>query len=684
MRGLFLSRLVAAAMALLAAWATFQLAATVLPARGDVALAAAAVLAFTPQMAFLSGAASNDSSAAALCTLALWRMARLLRAPSRRDAAWLGVALGAALLTKSSALALVPLIGLAALSTAISPRHTLRQAMQHATIALGIAALLGGWWYARNLLLYDTLYGRSLHLAMPWAREVPATLTELWADHELWLLFLSYWAAFGWGTIRWPDGLYWVLLILCALGGVGLGRGLWQRLTALLASGSDRDRLPGATRLARAQHLAASPALRTVALLALFALLVFLALLGWMQQVRAHWGRLLFPAAGALSVLLAIGLHLLWPKARLPLVLAACLALWALSAPWTAIRPALHAPPALAEAEVEALEGRVDWRIGDVAELLAVQPERTHTQVDGAWRVRLCWRALRRSEREWQALVHLVGPGDALVASYHSVPADGNASTRAWTPGEAFCETVDVILEEDVPAPAVYDIAVGLFEAATLERLPATTAAGEVVGSDFVTRLKVEPADPAWIDGKAETIATAHPRLTRMATPPRLQMAPFIGGAAGGAESADLLLLGYATPAEPVCAGTSATVDLLWQAGSLPPPTDLQVSLHLRPWPGEPAPPLAQADGPPRAETGGTGPDAGNYDTSLWSPREPVVDRRQVNLPADLPAGRYALVTGMYDLPGLTRAAVLDAPEGSSAGEIRLPTALEVIACAAP
>ena len=55
---------------------------------------------------------------------------------------------------------------------------------------------------------------------------------------------------------------------------------------------------------------------------------------------------------------------------------------------------------------------------------------------------------------------------------------------------------------------------------------------------------------------------------------------------------------------------------------------------------------VAQADGPPAR---------GGRPTSQWQAGETVIDSRQIALPADLPAGDYTLVFGMYRWPSLER-----------------------------
>ena len=74
---------------------------------------------------------------------------------------------------------------------------------------------------------------------------------------------------------------------------------------------------------------------------------------------------------------------------------------------------------------------------------------------------------------------------------------------------------------------------------------------------------------------------------------------------------------------------------------------------------------MAQGDGPPLL---------GDYPTRVWSSGELVVDPHVVALPADLPAGQYRLLVGMYDLETLARLPRLD-----GAGDaIEIPDAIEV------
>ncbi|HXV42858.1 MAG TPA: hypothetical protein VEC96_07335, partial [Anaerolineae bacterium] len=66
---------------------------------------------------------------------------------------------------------------------------------------------------------------------------------------------------------------------------------------------------------------------------------------------------------------------------------------------------------------------------------------------------------------------------------------------------------------------------------------------------------------------------------------------------------------------------------------------------------------------------------AGAYPTSRWQPGEMVIDPFTLVLPADLPAGRYTLWAGLYQLETLKRLPVANDASGENAirlGEIKL------------
>jgi 4-amino-4-deoxy-L-arabinose transferase-like glycosyltransferase len=118
--------------------------------RSDVAIVAAAFAALLPMNVALSGAVSNDPMLICLCTWVLALLARGITSGwSVGLAILIGVSTGLALLTKTTAVALLPILLLAA----VLPQKK----RPKLGMALGIGAIVlvivGAWW-ARNQQLY--------------------------------------------------------------------------------------------------------------------------------------------------------------------------------------------------------------------------------------------------------------------------------------------------------------------------------------------------------------------------------------------------------------------------------------------------------------------------------------------------------------------------------------------------
>ncbi len=652
-RALRAARWVASLFGALTVVAVWRLARRLRPAHRWWAVACAAFAAGQPQLLYLSAAASNDTAVAALATLALASAVAFARRPSTAGAARLGGWVGLAALAKSSALGLGPVAAAAVVAgawdSARAPvggegRARWRRAAARTTRwgAAGLAAALaaGGWWYVRNVVQFGTLFGRGLHLAMPWAHAEPHSLGRLWSDHAFDLLFMSYWAVFGWGTVRYPRWVYGVVELGVAAALLGL----------VVAVVGRRGR--------------GGPGLGGWWLATLWLGLSFGTVVAWMRLVEASWGRLLFPALGAITVLLVRGLDALPPRGRWPWVAVAALALWSATAPVVALRRAYGPPHALDAAEVAALDGRVDWRMGGAVTLLAYRPlEAVAGRNPGFWPLELCWRAEAAPPFEPSVFVHLVGAADRIVASYDGTPGGGTWPGGAWRPGDAVCERIDVAIGDDdapVPAPAVYRVAVGMFDRDSGARMVTTDAAGHPVVGNFVGRVKVAGPTGAAATPDGDAAGTPAAAATRAAARlPRF-----------GADGVDVRLRRLAAPAA-VCAGDvlSVTVGLEVVA---PPGEDLQLMLHLRA-PGGAAP-LAQGDGE-LAQHGLP------YPASAWSAGERLDDVRAIAVPSDAAPGDYAVAFGLYRLADLSRLPVAVDGRDVPQREVTAPATVAVRPC---
>ena len=640
-----LARLVSLAFGLLTVGATYGIAHEALPGQPRLALVAAGVVAFTPQFLFISGVASNDSATAATATCALWALARIVRlGPTPRRAAMAGLAMGLALLSKTSTLLLLPLavlaLGLASLradargrqgatrrQTALS-KHTLTRWGGYAVLMLGLAGMVGGWWYLRNWIAFGDPLGLSAHVNTPWGRTTPPGLTTLLS--ELPQVFRSFWGAFGWGHIELPPALYLVLAGLVTLALLGWIRHLFQ-----LRKNST--------------HL--HPLTARISLLcALWFLAVLIALLRWMWQVEAPHGRLLFPALGGWALLLTVGWSSLgaglasflpMPHARsapvlttksvpvltarsgkryLPLASVAGLFILSVLIPPTVIQPAFAHPRLLPpqEAQNQVTSQNLDY--GDRARLLGYRVVPESVKAGQQIKVTLCWQALQPMDKDYTLFIHLLGQDNLRVAERTTFPGQGRFPTSLWPVGRAFCETLAMHVAPWAPAPELYALEVGLYDAADGQRLPIPDE------PPTVGLVRVTPGPDS-----------AHTWLTT----PTHTLSYELGG--------QIALVGYNSSTS-LASSDTLTLTLYWQAHQVP-QGDYKVFVHLLDETGEI---VAQDDTPPRG---------GRYPTRAWQPGDLVPDTHQLDLPAERPPGPYRLFVGMYQPETGERLPVIG-PEG--------------------
>ena len=88
--------------------------------------------------------------------------------------------------------------------------------------------------------------------------------------------------------------------------------------------------------------------------------------------------------------------------------------------------------------------------------------------------VGLSWRSLEQVATDYTVLVHLVGEHGRVWTQHDSQPVGGSSPISSWEPGEEIGDNHGLALPVDTP-PGEYQIAVGLYDAATGERLPLIT-----------------------------------------------------------------------------------------------------------------------------------------------------------------------------------------------------------------
>lgn len=137
----------------------------VFPGRDDLQALGTLVAGALPMSLYMSQTVSNEPMAALATGAVLLGACALVGLGGKPPARWrvpvLGAALGLALLTKFTAVLLVPIVALAVFHGLRSGGRTPLGAALGAAAAIGIAAAVSGWYYARNLVVLGKVFASN-------------------------------------------------------------------------------------------------------------------------------------------------------------------------------------------------------------------------------------------------------------------------------------------------------------------------------------------------------------------------------------------------------------------------------------------------------------------------------------------------------------------------------------------
>jgi hypothetical protein len=453
--------------------------------------------------------------------------------------------------------------------------------------------------------MFEMLPGRA---EPPSAAEARSLATGVWR---------SYWAVFGWFNVvtdEWIYALY-TLLTLVGLAGLAAGAPL-RRFYCRRASAESADCRGSGVK---------DP--WQIGLLLLWMAGVALLLARW-AQISHPQGRLLFPAAGAIAILLAWGLANWLPARRqgwIPAALAVIMLPLALWMPVGVIAPAYAppVPPASSTAEVQPTSVDVDF--GGVMKLRSYALGATELKPGATLSIALTWEAVQPPDRDYSVFVHLTDENEILQAQQDSYPGLGARPTGDWQADETIYDPHQVRVSETAPAPARLRVDVGVYDYATGQRLP------------------VDGADQ-WPLGYVTLLPSAQGDL------PHSVSINF---------GDEIELVGFDFDRRVMRPGDSLTLTLWWKALARP-SQDYAVFTHLV------LPPdavWAQKDAQPQ---NGTAP------TSSWEPGQRMEDAYVLTLPDNAPPGVYFVEIGVYDRETFDRLPVNFSDKGVVLGQVRV------------
>ncbi|MCQ3929181.1 MAG: hypothetical protein DPW16_01885 [Chloroflexi bacterium] len=416
-------------------WLTFDMARLAIPTRPMLGFLAMAFVAFNPMFLFITASVNNDNLVIFLGTaiivqmLALWRLG------------WhwgriglLSVLLGMAALTKLSGLTFAPMVALTIFAVYWREHRPFKDlVVAGIAVAAGIG-LIAGWWYIRNVQLYDDPTGLNTMIEIAGKRPANFGLQDVWAEREG--FYYAYWGWFGGLNVISPQRFFDYTLAIGNWGAAGLvliGVRCWKRCTS------------------------ASP----VVLLLVQLALIFGGVVRWTLQTPASQGRLLFPAIAIIGVLLAIGwsglLRMLGLPNRLAAIAVMPLATYALILPFTVIRPA-YTPPDTIE-QLPSDVRLTDAQFGPI-QLLGYQIDDTpvilNEKTDDEIEITLYWRPQAQSETPLSFYIQVFGPAANLtdppvvIGKLDSFPGRGLRRTDTWEIGKIYAETYHIEINDDL------------------------------------------------------------------------------------------------------------------------------------------------------------------------------------------------------------------------------------------
>lgn len=297
-------RLVSILFGAISLWLVYRISILIFPEAPDLALFATAISALTPGHTAITSTVNNDGLIEVCFSCALLALINLLRSGiTVRKSVYLGAAIGFALLTKATAIILIP-ISLITFIVLWRSGESLAELSKGIAVVTLTTVVLSGWWYVRNALTFHELLpvhafqasfrGTAQAMDIIDGRIAIPMITTGWTGY--WLLvmrmsFQSFWAVYG--TTRLarngapaflPDQVYIMIAVVVIVCAIGLVRLHFQR-----------------------KDLLTETQIHCVSILFTSIVLVTAAFALFLSQYFQTQGRYLYPVMAPICIVLALG-----------------------------------------------------------------------------------------------------------------------------------------------------------------------------------------------------------------------------------------------------------------------------------------------------------------------------------------------------------------------------------------
>lgn len=127
------------------------------------------------------------------------------------------------------------------------------------------------------------------------------------------------------------------------------------------------------------------------------------------------------------------------------------------------------------------IEHRLDLRLDKTVMLLGYDLEPAEVRPGDDLHLTLYWQGLGPMDTSYTVFVHLIDEEGNIRAQQDSAPGEGALPTTSWAEGEVIADRYQIPVPSDAP-PGAYGIAVGMYDAATGERLAVFDGDGHMLG----------------------------------------------------------------------------------------------------------------------------------------------------------------------------------------------------------
>lgn len=300
----FALRLAAIPLGLATVLLAFLMTRQLFPRDAFLLVTVPAFVAFQPQISYEAAMINNDIAAIAAFS---WLLYLIIRGVRHRfpisTCVWIGVALGIAVLAKSTSLTGAPLIAVAIVLT--MGWRNLREWIGRGCLVVIPALVVVAPWYLYMWRTYGNLDALPQIQALQFWNQSAGSFGDMLTDREFLIMrFRETWGEFGWRLMPLDANLLWSIAIPVLIAMVGLvwfviqtfrNQSFSHEQSATTANRADRSQLIGLVTLALACGIA------------------YLAVIQFGTQFELTQARYFFPVVNAAALLTMLGLRTIMP-----------------------------------------------------------------------------------------------------------------------------------------------------------------------------------------------------------------------------------------------------------------------------------------------------------------------------------------------------------------------------------